>query len=84
MWKLFQPGEGHLCNCEIFANFRLKLYRSASGSDDHILILLGSKLTLLYILYTAKFLGATEKEDIDLLPKRYRPDNLNSLCTATG
>ena len=26
----------------------------------------------------------TEKEEVDLVPKRYRPDSINNLCTATG
>ena len=30
------------------------------------------------------FPGVVEKEEIEILPKRYRPDNLSALCAATG
>ena len=35
-------------------------------------------------LYTLVYNCSGEREEVELLPKRYRADNINALCHATG
>lgn len=50
-----------------------------------ILLLLGCQPKLAEILTSEVPIAAVcEKEEIDLVPKRYRPDNIDSLCRETG
>jgi len=58
-----------------------------TSSFTNFLILIGYQhqpTNLTDILATDNPTGSTEKEEVDIVPKRYRPDNLDALCSATG